>query len=410
MRFEFGFYSSILLIFFFHFIVYSALLFRKSYREQQSSSRWLSFFLLLSALYIAPWMLGFAGWYDNQPYRDFLFYAPLQQLWLIGPVVYFYVRTLLNPAALIQKKDIWHFLPALMYLLYSLIVLIYDKWVYRGYFFLKDELDPDFASWYQVLGFISMFGYFLMTYRYYQAYQKLAVQVFSDAGDRKFLWVRNFLLAFMSILIARIVLFILEQFIDLSYIGTWWYFLSFAISCYYIAIAGYANAIDSKIAYRTDTLPFPKTIYLYREIPEVAGKVDIGFIDLSEQKEDNPGTLLKDDEFTDWRVRADQQMRNNRWYTEPELTLPDLAQKLGTNVSQLSKMINKGFGMNFNDWINGYRIEAFCHKIREGEQHRQTLLSIAFECGFNSKTTFNRAFRKQTGQSPIDFIRQLDKS
>jgi AraC-like DNA-binding protein len=77
---------------------------------------------------------------------------------------------------------------------------------------------------------------------------------------------------------------------------------------------------------------------------------------------------------------------------------------LKTNASVLSKMINQGFNLNFNDFINYYRIEAVKEKIKNGEQKTQTLLGIAYDCGFNSKATFNRAFKKATNQSPKDWI------
>ncbi|MEO0731920.1 MAG: AraC family transcriptional regulator, partial [Bacteroidota bacterium] len=73
----------------------------------------------------------------------------------------------------------------------------------------------------------------------------------------------------------------------------------------------------------------------------------------------------------------------------------------------LSKVINGVYGMNFNDFINARRCEAFLRKIREGDHRRHTLLSIALDCGFNSKSTFNRAFRKHAGISPGQAVREL---
>jgi AraC-like DNA-binding protein len=75
-----------------------------------------------------------------------------------------------------------------------------------------------------------------------------------------------------------------------------------------------------------------------------------------------------------------------------------------SNVSVVSKMINQGFGQNFNDFINQFRIEAVKEKLQKGEHLQQTLLGIAFDCGFNSKATFNRSFKKITGQSPKEWI------
>ncbi|MFM9911291.1 MAG: helix-turn-helix domain-containing protein, partial [Chitinophagaceae bacterium] len=65
---------------------------------------------------------------------------------------------------------------------------------------------------------------------------------------------------------------------------------------------------------------------------------------------------------------------------------------------------NQAFGLSFNDYINQYRVEAVLEKLRNGEQKRQTLLSIAFDSGFNSKATFNRAFKKSMGVSPKEWL------
>src|SRR5688572_25386204 len=111
MLFDFNRFSSLLLIFFVHGLVYSILLYRKSMVNETRSDKWLGLFLLLCILYISPWMVGFAGWYDNQPYRDILFFVPFQQLFFIGPVIFFYVQSLLNPSFRFGKKEWLHLIP-----------------------------------------------------------------------------------------------------------------------------------------------------------------------------------------------------------------------------------------------------------------------------------------------------------
>ena len=84
-----------------------------------------------------------------------------------------------------------------------------------------------------------------------------------------------------------------------------------------------------------------------------------------------------------------------------------LAKKLKTNIAVVSKTINQGFGLNFNDFINNYRIEAVKEMFAKGKHKKSTLIGIAYDCGFNSKATFNRAFKKNTGLSPKDYLSQI---
>lgn len=99
-------------------------------------------------------------------------------------------------------------------------------------------------------------------------------------------------------------------------------------------------------------------------------------------------------------------MQDAKPYLNPGLSLSELARQVGLPSHQLSKVINDGFQKNFFDYVNGYRIEAFKRQIREGAHNERTILSLALEAGFNSKTAFNRAFKKHTGQTPREFLKE----
>ena len=81
-----------------------------------------------------------------------------------------------------------------------------------------------------------------------------------------------------------------------------------------------------------------------------------------------------------------------------------MAKQLQSNHSFISMVLNRGFGLNFNDFVNKFRIEAVKEMLQRGEHNKQTLLGIAFDCGFNSKATFNRAFKKFTTLNPKEWI------
>lgn len=100
------------------------LLFRKGITTGKQSAIWLSLFVFLCALYICPWMLGFAGWYDTQPYRDIIFYIPFSQQLFIGPLLYFYIQSLLNPDFRLTRVTALHLLPGMLYILYNLAFLL----------------------------------------------------------------------------------------------------------------------------------------------------------------------------------------------------------------------------------------------------------------------------------------------
>ena len=97
-------------------------------------------------------------------------------------------------------------------------------------------------------------------------------------------------------------------------------------------------------------------------------------------------------------------MQEEKLYLQPELNLSDIVNRLKTNISILSGVVNSAFGKNFNDFVNEYRVNEFKERIYLPENKNITLLGIAFDCGFNSKATFNRAFKKFTGKSPKDFL------
>lgn len=403
MLFQFNFYSSILLIFWVNILIYTLLLIKKGIENQHNADKWLSFFLGLCTLYITPWMVGFAGWYDRQPYRDILFYTPFQHLFWMGPAIFFYVQSLLNSSFKFEKKDLLHFLPGFLYLIYSLIMVVTDKIILGKYYFLADGQDRDLDAWYQWTGLFSMLLYFVATIRYYNVYKKWIVEWVSYADEVLFNWVKNFLFAFLSMQMFQVLFQILSQIFPKldSYVGSWWYFLAFAIVSYYIAITGYANSVQSKIRFKVNLLAEKEALLLTESNPKNEElMIDLNELQALEEKVD-------DSLIAEWKPKLLDLMQKEKAFENPELSLTQVAKLLGTNPSLISRVVNQGFQQNFNDFVNQYRIEAVKIKFQQGEHQKQTLIGIAYDCGFNSKATFNRAFKKITGQTPKDFIDAL---
>ena len=370
--------------------MFSFLLLRKGLVHNNSPSKWLSLLLFLYAMYLVPYMLGYAGWYsDNYEYTaDILFFIPFMQVFLIGPGVYFYTKSQLNASFRLLKKDYIHFIPAILYMIYSLVVFITDKLILDDYYFYADRRDKDLANWYQATGLTSMAFYLILSLRYYANYKKLLFDKVSYADSILFKWIRNFMIAFLGILILRVLFFIINP--EWGNFGSqFWHYIAFSFVFYYIAITGHSHVVK-QIALDGEKL---KTINVFEE-------------ELSDIEESNHLNGFEK-QYGEWKEGLSELMLDKRLFENPRLALSDVANELGTTTKVVSSAVNSGFNMNFNDFVNHYRIEAIKEKLNNGEHNKSTLLGIALDCGFNSKATFNRAFKKSTSVSPKDFIEKL---
>jgi AraC-like DNA-binding protein len=102
-------------------------------------------------------------------------------------------------------------------------------------------------------------------------------------------------------------------------------------------------------------------------------------------------------------------METARLYLNPELSLVLLSEKTGIAPKQISKTLNQEAGMNFNDFVNTYRVEAFCGELKKPENNNLTLLGIASRCGFNSSATFQRTFKKLKGVTPGAYFQRREE-
>lgn len=136
-----------------------------------------------------------------------------------------------------------------------------------------------------------------------------------------------------------------------------------------------------------------KTIYL-RSDSQVAAK---------ETREGGPFTLREIDHFTQ---ELAAKMREDKPYLNPALSLRELADSLELHPNKLSWLINESIGQNFNTYINAFRLEAFKALAKDPKNRHLTLLGLAYDSGFNSKTVFNSYFKKVEGMTPRAWLKQ----
>ncbi len=125
---------------------------------------------------------------------------------------------------------------------------------------------------------------------------------------------------------------------------------------------------------------------------------------IEEQHKPKAKTSIKpeDQQFS---IAFNRIMKDDKHYLDNELSLHNLAQKLNSNAHYLSHILNNIIKKNFYDFVNGFRVDEVKERLKNGEGEKRTLLYIALDSGFNSKASFNRIFKQNTGKTPSQYIR-----
>ena len=354
--------------------IFAALLLFRYFKHKKTADFWLAVLLaVLCSSLITPF-IGFANVYDR---NQWLTYFPFSIAYSYGVCIWFYVVNLTDSARKFTRKDLLFFIPTAIYLIFRFTLfaqnLEFKVWFNENYYnpFADTIIFVTEFAWNIVLLYFSI--------KHYKHYRKWLNENFSDTEKIKFDWLCNFLYVFTLVLILGAIFDFTDSFIfKLSYIQYFYFEMILAFATYYLAIAGYL---------RSQT-------------------IELNF--LSSEEPENRKTLLSEKELEKLKAKLQNLMRDEKPYLEPQLTLTDLSRQIGVNSTVLSYAINNGFGKNFNDFINEFRIVAVKEKLTNGNAENSNLLDIAFDCGFNSKATFNRAFKKFTGVSPKEF--QTSKS
>ncbi len=333
-----------------------------------------------------------------QQYTKLLF-LPDFVLLLYAPLFYFYIRKLLFKGSKLPPRWWIHFLPAIgQFFLYLPFFLMDSKALQHKIV----NREADLVTIWLVVGTLAWFYnlyYWFICRRSIRRYQREFATHASYEQNIQYLstvvviqGVCLSLWAFTGILLGSSYVFELQVAgLVAKSVDTIW--LAFSSIPYFL---GYF-AIHQPEVFK---LPTEEAAF-FSNVPAVA--------------EPDKQTALKEDHDPDraehaeenllpFKEKIDAYMQKHKPYTNAGLTLNELAGKLKMSPHLLSKVINDVYEKNFFDFINSYRIEEFKLKFEDPRNKQFTMLALAFEVGFNSKTAFNRAFKKMTNQSPREYF------
>lgn len=182
--------------------------------------------------------------------------------------------------------------------------------------------------------------------------------------------------------IGVLILVLLKQFADFD-LPLNWFFILVPLFVFYIGFHG----IKQQIIYPENS-PF-------RSIP-----VKIKTIDKNSYKKSG----LQQADMKEVYYKLTQSMQQNKLFLRPTLSLPELSSELKIPQHHITQTLNDYARKNFYDFVNSYRIQTVINRLENGDAKNFSLLGIAFDCGFNSKSSFNRIFKNITGLTPTKFI------
>ena len=349
-------------------------------------------FLALLLLGIGLWALdGFfrvSGIYHQNPDWYFL---PIFYSLGFGPLLYFYVRSLINHEFQFRwRRHGLHFGPVIAQAaLYGWLTL--QPYATRLWYW--DHVHQPITYRLEFIGtWVSLLIYLLLSLGLLRRYAQWLPENFSEISRLRLRWLRTLLVVVALICAQWLVEVVLREGYGLYYTyeySTW--LLAGAIVL--IGAVGQQQADMRAVVFTAEPAP-PAVVVAPLPPDSIASAVAAN----------GPARVLAPiDPAVQERLR--RALSDEHLYLNPTLTLAELAAHTGLAPRVISFTVNHGFGRTFNDWVNAARVGAVQRRLRSpAEVARLSLLGIAYESGFNSKTTFNRIFREQTGQSPSEWL------
>jgi len=302
-----------------------------------------------------------------EQYPELLF-LPLEFYWLFMPALFIYTK---NIAAEIDwRSDYKHFLPGIVeFIVFSILFLApvesKIKWDEAGFIWVFHFL----------ISFFLVLIYTLMTIRLINRHKKRMADFYSSLQGKTLRWIKwiCYYILFTLFIIPSFGFF--EEFTDLIF--SW----VNVIFIFWVALSG------------------------FRQV----------FISLPDNLSKQPGASLAIPPSSSSDIHSERKnydqilnfLQTERPFTDPKLNLASLAEQLHFSPRRLSNLINEVGGINFNQLINRFRVENAKELLSNPDMRHLNLLGIAYEVGFNSKTSFYTTFKQMTGQTPAQFKKSV---
>ena len=319
----------------------------------------LLFFFTLQLLHIVLY------WTRSLAWAPHFFGVPWFFPYLYGPLLFLYSRTLGASGRALRPRDYAHGFA------FFLVVLAFARFYLSSSEVKRRILEASYERTGPASGLV--LAVFAFQFLHFLGYMVATLRE-TAGGESRNRWAQRLLLAFAATF-------------------TSWFAYGLAVT---LGLP-YWRAIDTGV-----TLAMTATIYAIGYTALREPEIFVGEL-LRRERGRYERPALSPSEVEEHLARLLALMDEAKPYTEASLRLTDLAALVGLHAHQLSQVINQSCGQNFNDFVNRYRVEEAKRLLSDPGRQADSLLTLAFEAGFNNKTSFNEAFKRHAGMTPSRF-------
>ena len=307
-----------------------------------------------------------------------LLWVPYSFVTVVGPLLYFYVqeRTGNSP-----KRITRHLLPLALELVFQAIMIGYAA--YNDVLYYNTPFYFYFTPIIYAIAGVSVFYYLWLSLRLIKGYETWAIDNFSNLKEVTLRWLERFIVSFRALWMVWI-----------PFMAIFLLFFRYQLQYPVIVLTLYLLLLGlTYVAFGISIAAIRHPYFIVVPPP-------------SERSQSKNFAKLTDSTIQSYVGQINSLMSREKLFLNENLSLKDVASALNVDQNLISHVLNSHLGKTFHDFINEFRIEAVKAKIVDPAWNHLTILGIAMDCGFNSKTTFNRVFRQATGMTPTEFQRK----
>lgn len=345
-------------------------------RGNQKANRILSILMILISVHLINSILFNTGYCKKFPQ---LLIVGRPYVFLFGPVLYLYVKSVTTKNFKIEKKYFLHFLPFIIQVTYLIPFFILEN---QKKIVLFEEwcTSPTIEEY--VITFIQIahvFIYIYFVYRIRNIHEQKLKKSYSSIEKINLDWIKSIFIMFMVV------------------------FVVFAVLVLYSALGNkeISHVLGSNIIAILASICIYSMGYLGLKQPEL-----FSGLETTESKTKYEKSTLTPEDAEKYLNKLMEYMKSEKPFVESNLTILDLAKLTSIPGYYLSQIINERVSRNFYDFINSFRIEEAKQRLLAPEYANLTIIAIAYDVGFNSKSAFNTAFKKLANMTPSQFRQQ----